>query len=97
MFEEAGNTAILRAEAAALQHDLHARALQAVKAEYEFYSDQASAWLGTVRAEDRDALTRGRGGRVAVAEPLVGGRHLRRAMALPNGPALIVGQTSPEI
>jgi len=47
MFEESGNTVDLRREAAALQRDLQLGRFRLVKAEYEFYSNQASAWLGT--------------------------------------------------
>ena len=94
VFEDSGNQAALREEAAALQRDLTRGRWRLVKAQYEFYSNQTSVWLGTPRAEDRDALTRAEAAEWLWQNRASAGAIMRRAMALPNGPTLIIGQTS---
>ncbi len=94
MFEESGNTVDLRREAAALQRDLQLGRFRLVKAEYEFYSNQASAWLGTVRADDRDALTAAEAAEWLWQNRSSMGATLRRILSLPSGSALIVAQST---
>ena len=95
LFEERGNAAALREEAAALQRDLGRGRWRLVKPQYEFYSSQASAWLGAPRADDRDALTRAEAAEWLWQNRASAGAIMRRAMAFPNGPALLIGRTSP--
>jgi signal transduction histidine kinase len=96
LFEETGRTDELRQEGAALGRDLRQGRWRLTQSEYDFYSDQASAWAGAKRVEDRHALARAEAldwlwqNRAAV------GAGVRRAMALSAGPVLILGQASPD-
>jgi signal transduction histidine kinase len=94
VFEESGNLAALREEAAALQRDLEHGRWRLAKPQYEFYSNQASAWLGTPRADDRDALTRAEAAEWLWQNRVSVGAALRRAISLPAGPALVISQRS---
>lgn len=94
VFEEVGRQLDVRREAAALQHDLRQGRWRLVKAQYEFYAGQASTWLGTPRADDRDALTRAEAAEWLWQNRASLGATVRRALALPSGAALIVGQSS---
>ncbi len=94
LFEEVGHVDRLRQEAAALDRDLRQGRWRLTKSEYDFYSNQASAWMGATRTDDRDARAR------ADALEWLWQNHasldgtVRRAMALPGGPALVIGQAS---
>lgn len=94
LFEESGRQSDLRQEAAALQRDLQQGRWRLVKSQYEFYAGQASAWLGFPRAEDRDALTRAEAAEWLWQNRASLSATVRRAIALPSGPALILGQSS---
>jgi signal transduction histidine kinase len=96
LFEESSRVDELRKEAASLDRDLRQGRWRLVKSEYDFYSSQASAWMGTTRTDDRDARAR-----ADALDWLWQNRAsldgtVRRAMALPSGPVLIVGQTLPD-
>ncbi|MBI3494194.1 MAG: HAMP domain-containing histidine kinase [Acidobacteria bacterium] len=94
VFEESGRQPDLRQEAAALQRDLQQGRWRLVKSQYEFYAGQASAWLGAPSAEDRDALTRAEATEWLWQNRASLSATVRRAIALPSGPALMVGQSS---
>ena len=94
VFEETSRRPELRREAAAFQHDLQYGRWRLVKSEYEFYADQASAWLGVPRVEDRDALARAEATEWLWQNRASLGGTVRRAIWSPSGAALIVGQSS---
>lgn len=94
VFEETGRQPDLRREAAALQRDLQQGRWRLVKSQYEFYSGQASTWLGAPRADNGDALARAEAVEWLWQNRTSLNATVRRAIALPSGPALIVGQSS---
>jgi len=85
------NTELLR-EAAVLQRELTAGRWRLLDAEYDFYSGQASAWLGSKRVDDPDARVRSEAtawlwtnrGSIPAAE--------HRSLTLPSGPAFVTWQ-----
>jgi signal transduction histidine kinase len=92
IFSEAHRDAELRREAAALQREMATGRWHLLGAEYDFYSGQASAWLGGDRMDDSDARVRSE---VAVwvwtnreSLPPAG----RRPLTLPSGAAFVTWQ-----
>ncbi len=96
LFEETGRTDELRQEAAALARDLRLGRWRLSESEYEFYAHQASVWMGATHKENHDGVARA--GALDWLWQNRAALHgaVRRAALLPNGPALIVGQTSGE-
>ncbi len=96
VFEETSRPSELRQEADALQRDIRRGRWQLVKAEYEFYSSQASAWLDTKPADALDALARADAAGWLWQNRASLDSMPRRSIALPSGPALVVWQSLPE-
>ena len=92
IFADANRDTELRGEAAALQRELAVGRWRLLDAEYEFYSGQASAWLGGRRADDRDGRVRAE----ATAWLWTNRGAIRavdhRSLTLPSGPAFVTWQ-----
>jgi signal transduction histidine kinase len=92
VFADANRDTELLREAAALQHELATGRWRLLDAEYDFYSGQASAWLGGKRVDDLDARVRS-----AAAAWLWTNRESipaveHRSLSLPSGPAFVTWQ-----
>lgn len=96
VLEETSRWSELRDEAGALQRDIARGRWQLVRAEYEFYSSQANAWLGTPTAGDRDALARANATEWLWQNRTSLDSLRRRSIALADGPALVAWQSFPD-
>jgi signal transduction histidine kinase len=92
VFADANRHAELLREATALQRELAAGGWRLLDAEYDFYSGQASAWLGNKRVDDLDARVRSEAAAWLWAnrESIPAAEH--RSVTLPSGPAFVTWQ-----
>lgn len=96
VFAETSRMSELHQEADALQRDIRRGRWPLVKAEYDFYSAQASGWLGTRPADDVDALVRAEAAGWLWQNRTSLDSTPRHLVALSSGPALVTWKAWPD-